>query len=125
MRTVIYDAADMEPITVIDVPLSFLREIEAGERGPILNFAVMPLMRAPGYLAPSATDIQDIKAHSVSIRFEPIYHGTRRLMWLATTMDGDTALLLKSVFLPGQQRAVNEGRDRAFMRGMLAAMGMA
>jgi hypothetical protein len=44
MRTVIYDAEDMEPITVIDVPGQYLREIEAGKRGPELRFmAMLPL----------------------------------------------------------------------------------
>lgn len=58
----------------------------------------------------------------------PIWEGheskRRLLMWLCTTQDGESALLLKSTFLPGQQAAVNEVRRDAFLDGLMAAMGV-
>jgi hypothetical protein len=62
------------------------------------------------------------KNNIVTIRFEPIWKGQKRLMWLATTQDGETALLLRSTFLPGQQGEVERERQKAFMRGFMAAI---
>lgn len=123
MRTVIYDAEDMEPITVIDVPRQFMKEIESGKRDPILHFAVMPpLSSAASFNPTEPPPIQEYRRFYFTIRFEPIWKGRKRLMWLATTMDGETALLARSIFLPGQQAAVEQERRAAFMRGIMAAM---
>lgn len=131
MRVVIYDREDMEPITVISLPewgRDYLREIEQGKRGPDITFAVIPPMRAGNW---GGADLDaspaDFRKHTCRLRFEPIWEGhegkRRRLMWLCTTMDGETALLLKSTFLPGQQAAVNEEREKAFVSGLMAAFG--
>ena len=131
MRVVIYDREDMEPITVISLPewgRDYLREIEQGKRGPEITFPVVQPMRArerDG--AASQIDPTDLRKSTCRLRFEPIWEehaGKRRcLMWLCTTMDGETALLLKSTFLPGQQAAVNEEREKAFVGGLMAAFG--
>lgn len=123
MRTVIYDAEDMEPITVIDVPRQFMEEIESGKRGPVLTFAVMPRLTSGDIFDPAEPpSLQETRRCYFTIRFEPIWKGRKRLMWLATTMDGETALLARSIFLPGQQAAVEQERRVAFMRGLMAAM---
>jgi hypothetical protein len=129
MRVVIYDREDMEPITVITLPewgREFLREIERGHRGPEITFPVRPPMRAVDWKEPPAdVPVTDFRRFQCRIRFEPIWEGDgpkrRCLMWLCTTRDGESALLLKSTFLPGQQAAVNEERQKAFTDGLMAA----
>ncbi|MFL5063479.1 MAG: hypothetical protein ACJ8FU_08635 [Xanthobacteraceae bacterium] len=119
MRAVIYDAEGYEPLTVIDVPQRFMREIERNERPPVLRFAVpRPYVRpfVPERLDPLAF------MNVVTVRFEPIYKGKRRFMWLCTTEDAESALLLRAVFLPGQQGEVNHQLEEAFLKGMFAAM---
>lgn len=123
MRTVIYDAEDMEPITVIDVPGEYLREIQAGKRGPELRFMAMRPI-SPADFVSDGPIRPDVQIPIVRIRFEPIWNGRseRVLMWLATTMDGETALLLRGVFLPGQRAEVRREREDAFMKGFMTAI---
>lgn len=129
MRVVIYDREDMEPITVITLPewgRDYLREIEQGHRSSEITFPVMQPMRAREFSdVASHVDPIDFRMSTCRLRFDPIWAGhegkRRRLMWLCTTMDGETALLLKSTFLPGQQAAVNGEREKAFVSGLMAA----
>jgi len=131
MRVVIYDREDMEPITVISLPdwgRDYLREIEQGQRGTEVTFPVIQPMRAGNWNSPApAAELTDLRKSTCRLRFEPIWEGhdgkRRRLMWLCTTMDGETALLLRSTFLPGQQAAVNEEREKAFVGVLMAAFG--
>lgn len=121
MRTVVYDHETYEPITVIEVPGSFLAEIESGKRGPILVFPTRPIVST---LAPREDISPTTMAfRTVRLRFEPIYKGQARILWLATTDDGETALLLRSAFLPGQQHAVQEREQTAFLKGLVIAIG--
>lgn len=120
MRCVIYDADDMEPITVFDVPNRFLREIDRGERGPDLAFApVMPMDIEP-YLP---DDPGPSMARYCRLHFERIIKDGRTLMWLCTTRDGETALQLKAAFLPGQVAEVQNRVRGAFLRGLMVAFG--
>ncbi|KMO41158.1 hypothetical protein [Methylobacterium aquaticum] len=123
MRVVIYDAEDMEPITVIRLPdhmRGYLDEILDGRRGPEITFPVQDPLRARDFLADVSS--APVQLRVVRLKFEPIRKGRGLLMWLCTTRDGETALLLKSVFLPGQQRELNHQREDAFMAGLFAAL---
>jgi len=121
MRTVVYDNFTYEPLTVISVPGEYLLEIERGERPPILQFATEP--RIPPTWEVSARPEPDLKLGIVTLRFEPIMKGRHRLMWLCTAEDGETALLLRSVFLAGQNYRVAQREQEAFARGLILAFG--
>lgn len=120
MRAVIYDAENYEPLTVIDIPQAFVREIESGKRGPVLRFPV----RGPVSFGPTGRETvpELVMPRSVTVRFETIYKGRQRCMWLCTTVDAESALLLRAAFLPGQQGEVNRQLDSAFLKGLLAAV---
>lgn len=125
MRVVVYDAEDMEPITVIQLPghmREYLNEILDGCRGPEITFPLQRPFSAADFVAKEPPALT--MALYVRLKFEPIWKGKGLLMWLCTTRDGETALLLKSVFLPGQQRELNQQREDAFMAGLFAAMAL-
>jgi len=42
--------------------------------------------------------------------------------WFAFTNDGENALLLRAVFLPGQYKEIQKARQEAFMHGLLEAL---
>lgn len=116
MKIVIYDHETYEPITVIGVHISFLREIESGKRAPYLIFATAPELY-------SKLDVTScITMRTVRISFERIMKGSRTLLWLAKAEDGETALLLRSAFLPGQNKEVQARERAAFLGGLLAAV---
>ena len=124
MRAVIYDQEGYEPLTVVEVPESFMREIESGRRDRRLRFPIPSTL--PTYLDlmrdAEPTPVRDM---SCEIFFDPIYNDRqpKPFMWLCTTRDPDTALLLRSTFLPGQNREVQSLMQAAFTRGLMAAMG--
>jgi len=119
MRVVIYDAEDMEPITVVKLPPWV---IELAERGQSVTVPVLKPITA-GW-ANEQIDLPRTAALSqCRLKFDCIMKGNERMMWICTTMDGESALLLRSVFLPGQQSALNEERSNAFLDGLMAAMG--
>jgi hypothetical protein len=125
MRAVVYDHEGYEPLTVIDVPQRFMREIESGKRAPELVF---PAYEPIAMMSP--TPVMDAKVKTVRLRFEPVFRGSgayargdRPFLWLCTTDDGETALLLRAAFLPGQQRELQGRVRRAFLAGLMAATG--
>jgi len=119
MRAVIYDAEYYEPITVIDIPQDFVREIESGKRDKMLRFPVIKpiLSRGPSECIPCETPTK-----VVTLRFEPIWKNSERLMWLVTTQDAESALLLRAAFLPGQRGELNRRLEMAFLNGLMAAV---
>lgn len=103
MKVVIY-TRDMEPITIIDLPLWALEE---GERRTFVQVALMDEVR----LEPlSIEDGKSMTARCVSLQFHPIRFRDRR-SWLVTTCDEELALALAPAWLPGQQRSINEYRS--------------
>lgn len=101
MNTVIY-TRDMEPITVIDLPLWAL---EAGERQAVVRVAVIdPVPEKP--LLPS-DPVPQVYDRVVSLEFIPIRLGARR-SYLIMTHDEELALLLRPSWLPGQRAKIND-----------------
>jgi hypothetical protein len=81
----------------------------------------VPIMRPLTLLAAYADPVIPFPGvSSVLIYFERFRRPNGSLMVVAFTGDAETALLLNSVFLPGQQRAVRE-RD-AFSAGFADAI---
>lgn len=118
MRVVIYEPENYEPITVIEVPLRYMREIESGARSRELSFPAFPDLTV--VMGPT-TDLT-FNYKIVRLSFEPIYKGRGRLMWLCTANDPESALLLRAAFLPGQHGEVNRQIQGSFLRGLITAM---
>lgn len=118
MRTVIYDPQDFEPITVVEIDDRLLGQIERGEHPPRWTFAIPSW--APG---PVPWDEHEI-AHTIqqtTVYFERLRYGDRS-HWLVFAMDPPVALLLRSIFLAGQQNALQDVRDNAFAAGFLRGL---
>lgn len=122
MRVVIHDKETYEPITVVTIPSQYIREMEQGTRDYSLRLPIP--MQASGYAYDAKLDATMAKAAILRIRFEPIHRGRggERFMWLCTAEDGDSALLLRSVFLPGQMKEVRYVEQEAYLRGLFEAL---
>lgn len=122
MRVVIHDAETYEPITVVTIPNHYIREMEQGARDYSLRMAV-PMPVSP-YARGAKMDCTMMKGTVLRLRFEPIHRGRsgKRFMWLCTAEDGESALLLHSTFLPGQQKDVNAIERQAYLRGLFEAL---
>lgn len=119
MRVVLYDHETYEPITVFDVPGDLMRQAISRQRRT-LHVPIFPTMAAPESSAANVPMMA--KNLAITVSFEPIEKGGRIITWLCTTGDGESALLLRSAFLPGQSRAVNDIEQSAFMRGLMKAL---
>lgn len=103
MNVVLY-TRDMEPITIIDLPMWAL---EQGERQRIVWVAVMD--RLPALSDPSPINIESLKMRTVSLHFHRITLREKR-GWMILVDDEETALELTPSWLPGQQRRINDHR---------------
>ena len=125
MRAVVYDPEDLAPLTVIDVPQSFVREIEEGKRGPFLKFAIQEEVSAATW-RPDDSRMQPMRV--AEVRFERFYYanprGERVMSWMLMAMNPEICLLMKADFLPGQRKEVQSRERDAFMRGLVAAFGV-
>lgn len=122
MRCVIYDPVDMEPLTIFDVPGEFIRELEAGRATNTLSFpVVLPYEVATRF----PTDEEMLNSFHqplpiADIRFERfVYRNVRT--WCGMALNPEMALLLKSEFLPGQQKEVWAERRKGFREGFSEA----
>ena len=100
MNVVIY-TRDMEPITIVDLPLHCL---EFGERQRVVRVAIedeIPLV-PPDAGAPMAPALR-----TVSLMFTQLQMPGKRA-WIIQTLDDELALLLRPSWLPGQRRKINE-----------------
>lgn len=102
MNVVLY-TRDMEPITVIDLPMWAL---EAAERRDMIRLAVMdPIPFASLSVLdplPSAT------LTTVGLQFHRMRLPGGRNSWLVTVDNDEVALKLKPAWLPGQRARINE-----------------
>lgn len=119
MRTVIYDSEFMEPITVIDVPQWLFARVQNGGFNEII-LAVQPKMPFPVMADPLPIKYEPVLA--CRLFFEAVRKDGKIMFWFCTTRDGESALLLRSVFLPGQQKEVEEERKNAFFKGLEMAL---
>lgn len=123
MRVVIHDAETYEPITVVTIANQYIRDMEEGKRDYSLRLPI-PMPASPYARNAQALDWREAKTDILRVRFEPIHRGRggERFMWLCTAEDGDSALLLRSTFLPGQQKDVNAIARQAYLRGAFEAL---
>lgn len=122
MRCVIYDPIDMEPLTIFDVPADYLRAVERGEFPGVLRFPIPAPMKV-SWRFPTDEEVLD-SIHTLppvaEIRFEQLsYRGVT--CWTGFALNPEMALLLKSEFLPGQQKEVWAERRKGFSEGFSEA----
>lgn len=113
MRSVLY-ATDLEPITVLELTglaADYLRD---------RRFVRLLLpFKAQSY--DSLTASTTVK--TVDIWAEPLRRGSHESLLLFTADDTD-ALLLKTAFLPGQHKGVQQRERAAFAEGFCRAINM-
>ena len=101
MNVVIY-TRDMEPITIVDLPLYCL---EFGERLGVVRVAIedeVPLIPPHAGAVPKVPDLR-----TVSLMFTQVQMPGKRA-WIIQALDDELALLLRPSWLPGQRRKINE-----------------
>lgn len=110
MNAVLY-TKDLEPITVVDIPISLWEMLAAGSRIrlPVRLPLTLEHLRSPPMM------------RTVEI-FGELFcrRGARSLMLF--TNDEESALLLRASFLPGQNREVQSRERQAFVAGIVRAL---
>jgi len=113
MRVVLY-AHDFEPITVIELSTFVTDYLERYGRCSIA--VPMPLLLDA---MPSTTIRQTYPRVDIIAERLRFHRGDHLMLF---TADEESALLLKSVFLPGQYRQLHSETRDAYARGFLAAI---
>ena len=113
MRAVLY-AYDLEPITIIDVPMN---AVEYLKKHGLVRIHVPTIPRTTFPLSePIQTEFKQ-----VTIRAEwLVVHDMESMMLF--THDEETALQMKATFLPGQLGAIQDMQRNAFAYGFLTAL---
>ena len=115
MRVPIYCGETFEALTIIKVEKWGLKMLDDGCR--FLRFAPVMKPRVTRYGEP---EMLNESLRICTIQFERLC--LRDLnSWIGVTSDGETALLLRSVFLPGQQSEVREAEANA-QKEMMVSM---
>lgn len=100
MNVVLY-TRDMEPITVIDLPLWAL---EIGEQRQVLR---VPVLQEPRLIANSEPPAMDL-CHDITLVFHRLVMPGGRTSWIVMVDDELLALKLRPSWLPGQRGRINE-----------------
>lgn len=117
MRVVIFAESDFEPITAVMLGPSAIHHLRNNET---LQLAVM----MPPMLEPwNAGVVPDFRMRTVRLR--PVW--IRNPHWpqdnfVLVTHDEQSAMLLKSEFLPGQQAELSRRQESAFVRGFFKCL---
>ncbi len=113
MRHVIY-ACDWEPITVVDLSEFAAEELAQRRR------VVLPVL---GEVAWVVSETVGRYPTMGTVRLEvTMFMADGRPQMVLRTEDEESALLLKSAFLPGQRAALKEHERAALARGFFAAL---
>ena len=113
MKAVLY-TEDMEPITVIDVPLSLWQQME---RGLVVRFCIHNSPKlAANYTPPEKETMRYVQVFGEILE----RRGKKHLMLF--TRDEEFAMLLKAAFLPGQYGEVHARQRDARVQGFLQAI---
>lgn len=121
-RIVVMDEELHESITVVDIPGSFIRDVESGKVPPWIVMLPPP---GPVKLTYSAEEIaQPMPFRQVRLRLERVMRGRdpKPLFWYAYADDPVLALELRAAFLPGQLGEVQRREREAYWRGAFAGL---
>ena len=113
MKRAVIFSNDMEPITVV----------EFSELYGHLNkhkFVVIPVYEFNKFMAFESGDVMASLNKFVKIRAE-LFHRNGKTGYIYFADNDETALLLESVFLPGQYKEVHDIRQDAIAEGLLKA----
>lgn len=113
MRAVIY-THDFEPITAITLERWMVEYLEC--HGRVVLEVIDPSPVGPPSAEPPPTE--RLPFRTVTLEMEGLTMRSQRHILLFTRDEAD-AMLLRSVLLPGQQRAAHEASQRAFTNGAL------
>lgn len=116
MRAVLY-THDMIPITVMDVPPEWM-EFMKRHNSMMLAVAPRDLDIAPDF---DSWIERRYQVQTVRIEIEPLIR-RGEIHWMLFTADEESALLLRSAFLPGQLAEVQAKERAAFARGFFKAI---
>ena len=116
MRVVLYSDEDMEPITVIE-----LSEFAANYLSSYKEVTLPVIRNITASIFDDDPIINKTEFKQVKIRSETFIRKGQKYMMLFT-QDEESALLLKSCFLPGQQSELNEVMKDEFAKGFLCAL---
>ena len=117
MRVVLYADQDMEPITVIELSEFAVDYLNQYKRATLPVFVPMK----PSFISDEDQIINCDVLKQVNIYAETLIRKGRKYMMLFT-QDEESALLLKSCFLPGQRSELNEVMKDEFAKGFLCAL---
>lgn len=113
MKPAVLYTHDLEPITVVTIPMWLWDRLEKGDA---IRLAVMEAPKlTPSYGVPMTAQMK-----TVTIFAEMLVRRGKRHMMLST-QDEETALLLKADFLPGQRQELRHRERGAFAKGFLQA----
>ena len=112
MNAVLY-TQDMEPITVIDLPMWSWDRLRAG--GHVVVAAPLPVT----LVTPTSENPPFFR--TVTITAERLCRRGHETLMLFTS-DEESALLLKADFLPGQRASVQRLKRDSFAAGVVAAL---
>lgn len=123
MRFVLYAERDLEPITVIELPISpeHVFQYMAG----VVRIAVTPPLPVRPMSDAEAAVAAEQWSPIVNVRVHPLMGPApnRVRTWMLTTDDDEIALLLRSEILPGQRREWHAQFKRGLVTGLMAALG--
>ena len=112
MQVVLY-TSDMQPITVLDLHLS---AIEFIRRNGLMRFAVP----SPPLVIPFTGNIPVFDSlRTVTIFMDILYNSRGMPYEILYSHDEESALIMKSAFLPGQLHAMQDREKRAYCKGIL------
>lgn len=120
MRIVVMDEDMREPITVVEIPMSLMRQVQEGVRE--VRMSVPTSMEAWFTMADKIPNVEMATVRIVSLRMEPIYRGYDILHWVAVPNDPTLALLLRAAFLPGQVTELRRREAQAWFQGAFSAI---
>jgi len=122
MRIIVFDREMAEPLTIVEIPASAMREIENGRRYWIMP---VPVTMRSWMTLDDKTPWALETLPTVALRFEPIMkheHGEGRVLyWIATPDNEELSLLLRAAFLPGQLTEVRRREMQRWFQGALGA----
>lgn len=113
MRTILIDSETMEPLTVLNLPVEAWNMFD---RGAVWRVPAPPEMQATAVVNREPIALEVIELRGIELRNK---RGV--LYWMAETASAEAALLLRSVFLPGQMSEVVDRERVAMARGALSA----
>lgn len=123
MRVIVFDRELHEPLTVVSVPQWLADMAKSGQ--PIRLAPPPPPLDVRSYAEVAV--LEDLRVTVVTLTFERVVRGRggdEVLFWYAYADDPETALLLRSAFLPGQEGEVQRREKAAYVKGVFNGAGI-